>query len=82
MLSSVLKSERAIRVNIVIMRAFVKLREMISSHNELIQKLEKLERKYEHHDAQFKRVFDAIRKLIESPVGPQRRIGFTPSPEN
>src|SRR4030042_4301452 len=60
MLSSVLKSERAIMVNIAIMRAFVKLRAMLASHKELARKLEELEQRY---DAQFKVVFDAIRQL-------------------
>jgi len=79
MLSTVLNSDRAIQVNIVIMRAFVKLRELLSSHKEVLQKLDELERKYERHDAQIKVVFDAIRKLIEAPVRPRRRIGFSPT---
>ncbi len=73
MLSSVLRSERAIRVNIQIMRAFVKLREMIISHKELAKKLEALEKRY---DAQFKVVFDAIRQLMAPPEKPRRKIGF------
>ncbi len=79
MLSTVLASDRAIRVNIAIMRAFVKLREMLSTHQEVLQKLEQLERNYQRHDAQIKIVFDAIRKLIEAPGRPQRKIGFAPS---
>jgi hypothetical protein len=76
MLSSVLNSERAIQVNIGIMRAFVRLREMLTTHKELARKLEEMEKKY---DARFKVVFDAIRKLMEPPpVRPKRRIGFTP----
>jgi hypothetical protein len=78
MLSTVLNSDRAIQVNIVIMRAFVKLRELLSSHKEVLQKLDELERKYERHDVQIKVVFDAIRKLIEAPVRPKRPIGFGP----
>jgi ORF6N domain-containing protein len=73
MLSSVLRSARAIRVNIAIMRAFVQLRQMLLSHKELAQKLAALERKY---DAQFTIVFDAIRQLMNPPVSKERRIGF------
>lgn len=74
MLSSVLNSERAVQVNIEIMRAFVKLRELLSSHKDLALKLAEMEKKY---DSQFKVVFDAIRELmtpIEPPSKP--RIGF------
>ena len=73
MLSSVLNSERAIQVNIQIMRTFTKLREMILTHKELKQKIEAMERKY---DYQFKIVFDAIKKLLEQPEKPKGRIGF------
>lgn len=73
MLSSVLKSERAILVNIAIMRTFVKLREMLASHRDLAKKLEEMERKY---DAQFKVVFDALRELMRPIAKPRRRIGF------
>jgi len=73
MLSSALNSDRAIAVNIEIMRAFVRLREMVASHKELAKKLEELEKKY---DAQFKVVFDAIHALLEPPKKPKRRIGF------
>jgi len=73
MLSSVLHSERAVHVNIEIMRAFVQLRQLLSSHADLARKLEALEKKY---DAQFKVVFDAIRELMEPPAAPRRRIGF------
>jgi hypothetical protein len=73
MLSTVLNSERAIEVNISIMRAFVKLREMISSHKDLARKLASLEKKY---DAQFRVVFDAIRELM-TPITLQKgKIGF------
>jgi len=76
MLSSVLRSERAILVNIEIMRAFVRLRQMLASNTELARKLEALERKY---DAQFKVVFDAIRELM-TPSEPKKKrpIGFAP----
>jgi hypothetical protein len=73
MLSSVLNSERAIQVNIAIMRAFVKLREMIAAHKDLARKLNALEKKY---DAQFKVVFDAIHQLMTPPDKPRRRIGY------
>ena len=74
MLSSVLRSERAVRVNIEIMRAFVQLRQMLSSHADLARKLAEVEKKY---DAQFKVVFDAIRELTTPPEPPKkRRIGF------
>jgi hypothetical protein len=74
MLSSVLKSKRAVAVNVEIMRAFVRLRDMISHHSELGRRLDLLESKY---DRQFKVVFDAIRELM-APVSPtpKRRIGF------
>ena len=81
MLSSVLGSHRAIQVNIEIMRAFVRLRQMIASHVELARKFDALEKKY---DAQFKVVFDAIRQLMTPPEPKKRRpIGFRPGePEN
>jgi hypothetical protein len=78
MLSSVLHSERAIQVNIAIMRAFVRLRELATSHAELTRKLNALEVKY---DVQFKVVFDAIRALTEPYLKPRRRIGFKPDDE-
>ena len=74
MLSSVLKSERAVMVNIEIMRAFVRLRQMVSANAELARKLDSLEKRY---DAQFKVVFDAIRDLMTPPQGEKRPIGFT-----
>ena len=73
MLSSVLRSKRAIQVNIAIMKTFVRLRGILSSHRGLAEKLDALERKY---DAQFKAVFDAIRELMAPPTSPRRRIGF------
>jgi ORF6N domain len=74
MLSSVLRSQRAIQVNIEIMRAFVRLHRILASHVELARKLDSLEKKY---DTQFKVVFDAIRELM-TPAPPNRRvIGFT-----
>jgi len=73
MLSSVLRSPRAVQVNIAIMRTFVRLRKMLLSNAELARKLNALEKKY---DAQFKIVFDAIRELTTPPEKPKRRIGF------
>ena len=75
MLSSVLRSKRAIQVNVEIMRAFVRLRRMLASHADLARKLAALERKY---DAQFRVVFDAIRELMAPPVRKPRSIGFHP----
>ena len=75
MLSSVLRSARAVRVNIEIMRAFVRLRQMLQSNAELAKKLDELEAKY---DAQFKVVFQAIRELMTPAPAPRRRIGFQP----
>ncbi len=74
MLSSVLNSERAVEVNIQIMRAFVRLRQMLSTNADLARKLEALEQKY---DSQFRVVFDAIRALMAEPEKPRRPIGFT-----
>jgi len=73
MLSSVLRSKRAVQVNIEIMRTFVGLRKMLLSHQELAWKLVELEQNY---DAQFQAVFEAIRLLIETPPTPERRMGF------
>ena len=73
MLSSVLHGERAVRVNIEIMRAFVQLRQMLLSHADLARKVAALEKKY---DSQFKVVFDAIRELMTPPESRKRRIGF------
>ena len=73
MLSSVLSSDRAIEVNIQIMRAFVKLREMISTHKDLAMKLTELEKKY---DSQFQIVFEAIKQLIDVEKRPKKKIGF------
>jgi len=73
MLSSVLRSRRAVEVNIQIMRTFVRLRQLLASNAELSRKLEAMEKKY---DAQFKVVFDAIRQLMKPPEPKKRRIGF------
>ena len=77
MLSSVLKSKRAAQVNILIMRAFVKLRELMATHKELAHKIEALERKYHAHDKELQIVFEAIKKLLQPPpIPPKRPIGF------
>ncbi len=74
MLSSVLRSPRAVAVNVEIMRAFVRLRRMLASHADLARKLDALEKKY---DSQFRIVFDAIRQLMAPPEAkPRRKIGF------
>jgi hypothetical protein len=76
MLSSVLNSPRAIRVNIAIMRVFVRLREILSTHKELAHKLHLLETRIDKHDHQIQSIFDAINQLISPPEKPNRRIGF------
>ena len=73
MLSSVLNSKRAIQVNIQIVRAFTKLRKMLQSHKELKQKIDRMEKKYDH---QFRIVFDAIRKILVEEEKPRKEIGF------
>lgn len=75
MLSSVLHSERAIRVNIASMRVFVRLREIIGSNKVLARRLAEVEKKY---DAQFRVVFDAIRELTAEPLPKSRRVRFSP----
>jgi hypothetical protein len=76
MLSSVLKSERAIMVNVAIMRAFVALRGAAASNAALSRRLDELERKHAGHDDKFRIVFEAIRELMEPPAKPRRNIGF------
>jgi len=78
MLSSVLRSERAVRVNIAIMRAFVRLRQMLSENKKLAEKLRELEDRIGGHDEAIDSLFDAIRRLRASPEGPRPRIGFKP----
>ena len=73
MLSSVLNSNRAIQVNIAIMRTFTRLRKMIATHAELKKKIEEMEEKY---DKQFRVVFEALRQLLEADEKPKRKIGF------
>lgn len=76
MLSSVLRSKRAVQVNIEIMRAFVRLRQILSSHKELARKLEELERRMGAHDQKIEAVFQAIRQLMTPPEPGKRKIGF------
>jgi phage regulator Rha-like protein len=76
MLSSVLNSERAIQVNIAIMRTFVRLRQILSTHKELADKFKELERKIEKHDVEIRSIFEAIRQLMAPSIEPKRRIGF------
>ena len=73
MLSSVLNSKRAVEVNIMVVRTFVKLRKMIATHKDLSRKLRELEKKY---DGQFKVVFNALRQLMVNPEPKAKRIGF------
>jgi phage regulator Rha-like protein len=76
MLSSVLNSKRAIQVNIIIIKTFMKLREIISLHKDLAQKLSQLERKYERHDEQIHAIFDQIREFMTFKEKPKKQIGF------
>ncbi len=76
MLASVLNSDKAIKISIHIIKAFVKLRNVISAHKELAYKLKELERKTEKHDTEIHAIFEAIRQLMKPPEQPKRRIGF------
>jgi hypothetical protein len=76
MLSSVLRSPRAVEVNIAIMRTFVQLRRLMDSNALLAEKIQSLEAKYADHDQQFQLVFDAIRQLIAADAAPKREMGF------
>lgn len=77
MLSSVINSERAVQVNILIMRAFVRLREIFLTHKELAVKIEALEKKYSEHDESIQSIFNAIKQLLEPQLAKKRRIiGF------
>jgi hypothetical protein len=76
MLSSVLRSERAVQVNVAIMRAFVGLRRMLAGNEALSRKLAELERRLEDHDEGIKLLFDAIRELMMTPETPRRELGF------
>jgi hypothetical protein len=76
MLSSVLNTDPAAQMNIVVIRAFIKLREVLATHKDLARKIDDLEDKYQEHDHELKVVFDAIWKLISTPAPTKRRIGF------
>ena len=76
MLASVLSSQRSVEVSVFVVRAFVKLREKLSAHRKLAQKLTELERKIETHDERIRSLFNAIRQLMVPPELPRRRIGF------
>ncbi len=76
MLSSVLRSERAVKVNIAIMRAFVQLREIMETNRELAQKFSDLEKRVGKHDSEIAAIIDAIRQLMAPPTKPDREIGF------
>ena len=78
MLSTVLKSDRDIEVNIAIMRAFVRIRELALSNKVILQKLDALERKYAKHDVAIESIFEAIKGIMTEPKKPARRIGFRP----
>jgi len=82
MLSGILHSKRAVQVNIAIMRAFVKLHHILSTHKELAHKFNELESRIEKHDAEIQAIFEAIRQLMEPPpVKEKRIIGFCPNPK-
>ena len=81
MLSSVLKSERAIDVNILIMRAFIKIKQALATHKEVSRKLYELEQRLDKHDTQIFAILDAIRKMVEPEARPAKKIGFRPNNE-
>ena len=81
MLSGVLNSGTAIKVNIRIIRIFTKLREMIITHKDILLKLEQLENKVTGHDANIQMIFEALKQLLNQPKTPRRRIGFRRSEE-
>ena len=78
MLSGILRSKKAVQVNVAIMRAFVKLRQILLANKELAYKLEQLERKIEKHDTEIHTIFEAIRQLMSPQIKPKRKIGFHP----
>ena len=78
MLANVLNSSRAIRTSIQVVRAFDRLRQLLTTHRKLAQKLTELEQRLEGHDHQIRSIFDAIRELMAPPRSPRRRIGFRP----
>ena len=76
MLASVLNSDRAAKISIYIIKTFIRLRNLISTHKELARKLKKLEHKTEKHDTEIQAIFEAIRQLMKPPEQSKRRIGF------
>ena len=76
MLSSVLRSERAIQVNVAIMRTFVKLKQVLATHKDVSRKLKELEGKVDKHDSEIRQIFEAIHKMISPQTKPGKRIGF------
>jgi len=76
MLSSVLKSKKAVHVNIAVMRAFVRLRQMLSENKELAGKLAELEKKIGKHDQEIETIFEALRQMLSSPAEEKKKIGF------
>lgn len=76
MLSSVLRSQRAVQMNILVIRAFVKIRELLSVHKDLAHKMEDLERKQNENSQQLAAVYSIIKKLIDTPLKPPNQIGF------
>jgi len=82
MLASVLNSDAAVKISIAIIKIFVKLRELLSTHKNIVYKLVELERKVGKHDENIKAIFEAIRKLMApSPLKPKPQIGFKPDPD-
>jgi hypothetical protein len=77
MLASVLNSAKAIELSLFVVRAFIRLREILSTHKELAQKLKELELKIDSHDHQIKAIFEVINQLITPPIPPKRKMGFT-----
>lgn len=79
MVASVLNSPRAIEVSVYVVRAFIKLREMLGSHKKLALKLAELEKRIEANDEEITALFEAIRQLMEAPAKSEKRIGFFPA---
>jgi hypothetical protein len=78
MLSGVLKSKQALDVSISIIEIFVKMREMLSTNKDILLQMQKIEKKLTAHDADIKTIFDVLKKLINKPQEPRKRIGFKP----
>lgn len=76
MLSAVLKSERAVQMSIFIVRAFIKMREVLATHTDLAHKIEEIERKQKEHGDQLSSVYSVVKRLINPPEGPKKKIGF------